>query len=61
MRKTTLKTLEMTRQIRDAHYERLKEKSLAERIAFYRAKARAFRKNVDAGSQEQQRTVSKLA
>jgi hypothetical protein len=57
MKKTTLKTIEMTRRIRDAHYEQLKEKSHAERIAFYRAKARAFRKKADAVLQDQQNTA----
>lgn len=33
----------MTRRIRDAHYEALKEKSLEERIQFYRDKSRALR------------------
>lgn len=56
-----LKTIEMTRQIREAHYEQLKENSHAERIAFYRAKARAFRKNADAVLQEQQNTAGPSA
>ncbi len=42
MTTTTLDTIEMTRRIRDALYEELKDKSLPERLAFYRAKAQAF-------------------
>jgi len=34
-----IKTLEMVRNIRDAHYEQLKDKSRKERILFYREKA----------------------
>jgi hypothetical protein len=37
---TTLNTIEMTRRIRDALYERTKDMSLEERIAFYRDAAR---------------------
>lgn len=32
--------VEMTRRIRDAHYERLRAKSAEEQVEFYRAKAR---------------------
>jgi hypothetical protein len=35
-----LKTLEMTRRIRDQHYEQLKDKTHAERIAYYQQQAR---------------------
>lgn len=37
-----LKTVELTRQIRDRHYEQLKGKTHAERIAFYEQKAQAW-------------------
>lgn len=36
----TLKAVEMTRRIRDQHYEQLKDKTHAERIAFYQEQAR---------------------
>ncbi len=35
-----IKTLEMTRRIRETNYEKLRGKSPRERIAFYREKAR---------------------
>ena len=35
-----LKAVEMVRSIRDAHYERLKDSSPQEKIAFFREKAR---------------------
>ena len=38
----TIKAVELTRQIRDIHYEQLKNASLEEQIAFYQKKARAF-------------------
>ena len=34
-----LKAVEMTRRIRDQHYEQLKDKTHAERIAFYQQQA----------------------
>ncbi|MDZ4719412.1 MAG: hypothetical protein SH847_13230 [Roseiflexaceae bacterium] len=36
---TTLDTLEMTRRIRDALYEQIKDMSPAERLAFYHTQA----------------------
>jgi len=35
-----LKTVELTRRIRDQHYEQLKNKTHAERIAFYAQQAK---------------------
>jgi hypothetical protein len=35
-------TIEMTRRIRDAIYEQIKDKTPAERLAFYREKAQAL-------------------
>jgi len=43
MAKNEIKAVEMTRRIRDAHYEQLKGKSSEERIAFYRQKAQAMK------------------
>jgi len=37
-----LKAVEMVRTIRDAHYEKLKDLSSQEKIAFFREKARAL-------------------
>lgn len=39
MEQINIKTLEIVRNIRDAHYEQLKDKSRKERILFYREKA----------------------
>jgi hypothetical protein len=41
MGKNEIKAVEMTRKIRDAHYEQLKGTSAEERIAFYKQKAQA--------------------
>lgn len=46
MAKNEIKAVEMTRRIRDAHYEQLKGKSPEERIAFYRRKAQAVESHV---------------
>lgn len=46
MKKTTIKAVEVVRRIRDAHYEQLCGKSPDERIAFYRAKARALQAEI---------------
>ncbi len=37
MKKQPVKAVEMTRQIRDAHYEQFKDKPVEERIAYYKA------------------------
>lgn len=37
-----LNTIEMTRRIRDAIYEQIKDKTLSERLAFYHNKAQAL-------------------
>lgn len=41
-----LNTIEMTRRIRDAIYEEIKDKTLPERLAFYRDKAEAFHRQL---------------
>ncbi len=40
MEKFEINAVEMTRQIRDKHYEQTKDMSRAERLAFYREHAR---------------------
>jgi hypothetical protein len=40
MTKLRIKAVEMVRSIRDAHYEKLKDASPQEKIAFFRVKAR---------------------
>jgi hypothetical protein len=42
MTTNNIKAVEMTRQIRDEIYEQIKDKTPAERLAFYREQARAF-------------------
>lgn len=37
----------MVRKIRDAHYEHLKDKSVEERLAFYRKKSSALRADLE--------------
>ena len=37
-----IKAVEMVRRIRDAHYERFKDRPVEERIACYKEQARAF-------------------
>jgi hypothetical protein len=47
MAKKTFDAVEMTRRIRDAHYEQLKDASPEERIRFYRDKAQRLHKEID--------------
>lgn len=42
MEKLKIHAVEMVRSIRDAHYEKTKELSTEEKIAFFREKARAL-------------------
>lgn len=42
MKRNEIKTVEMTRRIRDAHYKQLRGKSWDEQVAFYREKARCL-------------------
>jgi hypothetical protein len=42
MHEPKIRAVEMVREIRDAHYERVKELSPQEKIAFFREKARAL-------------------
>jgi hypothetical protein len=42
MHEPQIRAVEMVRSIRDAHYERLKDLSPQEKIAFFREKARAL-------------------
>ena len=46
MKKNKISTIEMTRKIRDEHAKRLAGKSHAERIAFYRERARKMEKRL---------------
>ena len=46
MTKNNLDAIEMTRRIRDAQYEQIKDKTLLERLAFYRDKAHAFHRQL---------------
>ena len=42
MQEPKIRTMEMVRRIRDAHYERLKDLSPEEKIEFFREKARSL-------------------
>ena len=59
MTKPTLKAVEMTRRIRDQHYEQLKDKTYAERIAFYQEQARELHTRLRARLQEQREAEQK--
>ncbi len=48
MKKNKNNTIEMTRKIRDEHAKRLAGKSHAERIAFYRERAKKMEKKIPA-------------
>ena len=54
MEPMSIKAVELVRNIRDNHYEQLKDKSRVERLAFYRAKAQALHEKVQVSLQEQQ-------
>jgi hypothetical protein len=41
-KEATLRTVELTRRIRDAQHEQLKDKTWEERVAFYKEQARAL-------------------
>ena len=45
-KKKTFDAVRMVSQIRDAHYEKLKDKSVEERLAYYRAKSKALRSDI---------------
>jgi hypothetical protein len=47
MEKQTIDAVAMTRRIRDAHYEQLKDATAAERIRFFREKARRVHAAID--------------
>jgi hypothetical protein len=51
MRELEIRAVEMVRRIRDAHYERLKDRSPQEKIVFFREKARAL--HADLGRPEE--------
>ncbi len=42
MEKTEIKAIDMTRRIRERHYEQIQGKTHEDRVAFYRAKAQAL-------------------
>ena len=51
-----INTIDMTRKIRDKHAKRLIGKSRAERIAFYRERAKKMEKKIPALLKELQKT-----
>jgi hypothetical protein len=52
---STLKTIELTRRIRDAQHEQLKDKTWEERVAFYKEQARALHEALQKTPQRQQK------
>ena len=60
-KETTLKTVEMTRRIRDAHHEQLKNKTWEERVAFYKEQARALHEALQRTPQRQQKQEEEAA
>ena len=56
MDKKKINTIRMTRKIRDEHARRLAGKSHAERIAFYRERAKKLEKKIPALLKEIQKT-----
>ena len=51
----TLKTVELTRRIRDAQHEQLKGKTWEERVAFYKEQARALHETLQKTPQLEQK------
>jgi hypothetical protein len=52
-KRKTIDAIAMVRRIREAHYEHLKEKSVEERLAFYREKSASFRAELERKQREQ--------
>jgi uncharacterized protein YdbL (DUF1318 family) len=48
MKPSEVKTMELIRRIREAHYQQLQDKTQAEQIAFYRAKAQQMNQRAKA-------------
>ena len=46
--------MKMVRRIRDSHHEQLKDKSTEERLAFFREKSRALRREAKARNKDQE-------
>ena len=59
MKKQSVKAVEMTRRIRDAHYEQFKDKPIEERVAYYKERARAFNEKVDEMLKQKQESKGK--
>ena len=60
-KETTLKKVEMTRRIRDAHHEQVKDKTWEERVAFYKEQARALHEALQRTPQRQQKQEEEAA
>ena len=56
-----MKTVKMTRRIRDAHYQELKDKTWDERIAFYKEQARTLHKDLGAARQQKSKQKEEAA
>ena len=56
-----MKTVKMTRRIRDAHYGELKDKTWEERSAFYKEQAQALHEDLRAVQQPQSKQKEEAA
>ena len=52
-----IKAVELVRGIRDAHYERFKDRPIEERLAYYREQARAFEEAVGCSTESKKSAV----
>lgn len=50
--KNKVDAVQMVRQIRDAHYDQLKDKSVEDRLEFYRRRSRELRAEMSAPVQQ---------
>jgi len=53
----TFDAVKMTREIRDRHHERFKDKPVEERLAYYREKSQDFRKRMKAKQSKRETAV----
>ena len=56
-----MKAVQMTRRIRDTHYEQLKDKTWEERVAFYKEQAQALHKELERTQQQQTKQKEEAA
>ncbi len=52
-----IKAVELVRRIRDAHYERFKDRPIEERLAYYREQARVFEEAMGCSAESKKSAV----